>query len=71
MTQVFAIEGMHCGGCAARAQKAVAALAPGAVVTLEPPRLTLPDGVSLDPAAINAALAKMGEWKATGPLAAG
>jgi copper chaperone CopZ len=68
MTQVFAIEGMHCGGCAARAQKAVTALAPGAVVTLDPPRLTLPDGVSMDAATINAALAKMGEWRATGPL---
>lgn len=69
MTQVFAIEGMHCGGCATRAQKAVAVLAPGAVVTLEPPRLTLPEGVALDAAAINAALAKMGDYKATGPLA--
>ncbi len=70
MTQVFAIEGMHCGGCAARAQKAVEAVAPGAVVTLDPPRLTLPEGVALDVGAINAALAKMGEWKARGPLAA-
>ena len=65
MTQVFAIEGLHCGGCAARAQKAVEALAPGAVVTLEPPRLTLPAGSSLDLPAINAALDKAGEYKAT------
>jgi copper chaperone CopZ len=68
MTQVFAIQGMHCGGCASRAQKAVTAIAPGAVVTLDPPRLTLPEGVSLDAGTINAALATMGEWKATGPL---
>ncbi len=68
MTQVFAIEGMHCGGCASRAQKAVAALAPGAVVTLDPPRLTLPAGVSMDAATINAALEKMGDYKASGPL---
>ena len=68
MTQVFAIEGMHCGGCASRAQKAVAAIAPGAVVTLEPPRLTLPENVTLDAVAINAALAKMGDYRASGPL---
>lgn len=68
MTQVFAIEGMHCGGCVSRAQRAVAALAPGAVVTLDPPRLTLPEGVSLDAAAINQALAKLGDYRADGPL---
>lgn len=68
MTQVFAIEGMHCGGCASRAQRALTALAPGAVVTLDPPRLTLPEGVALDAAAINAALAKMGDYRASGPL---
>jgi copper chaperone len=68
MTQVFEITGMHCGGCVSRAQRAVAAIAPGAVVALEPPRLTLPQGVALDAAAINAALATMGDYKASGPL---
>lgn len=67
MTQVFEISGMHCGACVARAQKAVAPLAPGAVVTLDPPRLTLPDGVVLDQAALNAALAKAGDYVASGP----
>lgn len=63
MTQVFEISGMHCGGCASRAQRAVTTLAPGAVVTLEPPRLTLPEGVSLTPTEINAALATMGDYR--------
>ncbi|AMJ60412.1 hypothetical protein AXW83_09010 [Bosea sp. PAMC 26642] len=61
---------MHCGGCVSRAQRAVETIAPGAVVTLEPPRLTLPDGVALDAATINAALATMGEYRAKGPLTA-
>ena len=43
-TQIHSLSGLHCGACVARAQKAVVALAPGAVVTLDPPRLTLPEG---------------------------
>ena len=42
MTQVFEVSGMHCGGCASRVERAAAGLAPGATVTLDPPRLTLP-----------------------------
>lgn len=64
MTRVFEISGMHCGGCAARVQRAVAALAPGASVTLDPPRLTLPDGAALDAAAINQVLAPLGDYRA-------
>lgn len=59
---------MHCGGCAARVQRAVAALAPGAVVTLDPPRLILPEGATLDAAAINEALAPLGDYRARKPL---
>lgn len=70
MTQVFALEGLHCSGCASRAEKAVQTLAPGATVTLEPPRLTLPQNVALDAVAINTALAKMGDYKAS-PLPKG
>ena len=69
MTRVFAISGMHCGGCAARVQQAATALAPGATVTLEPPRLTLPDGANLDAEAINQALAKLGDYRVEGPPA--
>lgn len=68
MTQVFAISGMHCGGCASRVQQAATALAPGAKVTLDPPRLTLPEGVALDAEAINRALAPLGGYRAK-PLA--
>jgi copper chaperone CopZ len=63
VTQVFEISGMHCGGCASRVRGALAALAPGAVVTLDPPRLTLPEDVALDAAAINAALAAVGDYR--------
>ena len=68
MTQVFEVSGMHCGGCASRVQRAATALAPGATVTLDPPRLTLPEGAKLDAEAINKALAEFGDYSAR-PLA--
>ena len=68
MTQVFEVSGMHYGGCASRVQRAATALAPGATVTLDPPRLTLPEGITLDTAAINKALAEFGDYRAK-PLA--
>lgn len=71
MTQVFEISGMHCGGCASRVQQAAATLAPGATVTLDPPRLTLPEGTTLDVDAINRKLAELGHYRAKGPLASG
>ncbi|CAH1677241.1 Copper chaperone CopZ [Hyphomicrobiales bacterium] len=67
MTQVFEVSGMHCGGCASRVQRAADALAPGAKVTLDPPRLTLPAGTGLDAEAINRALAPLGDYR-TKPL---
>ncbi|WP_336814234.1 heavy-metal-associated domain-containing protein [Bosea sp. MMO-172] len=71
MTQVFEVSGMHCGGCASRVQRAATALAPGATVTLDPPRLTLPEGIKLDAEALNEALAEFGDYRATGPLPQG
>jgi copper chaperone CopZ len=68
MTQVFEISGMHCGGCVSRVQRAATALAPGAMVTLDPPRLSLPEGVCLVAVAKNSALAEFGYYRAT-PLA--
>ena len=68
MNQVFEVSGMHCGGCASRVQRAATALAPGATVTLDPPRLTLPESAKLDAEAINKALAEFGDYRATGPL---
>ncbi len=63
MTQVFDVSGLHCGGCVTRVSNAVGKLAPGASVTLEPPRLTLPEGMTLDAATINAALASLGSYR--------
>ena len=63
MTQVFEVSGMHCGGCLSRVQQAATKLAPGTSVTLEPPRLTLPQNATLDAAAINAALAPLGDYR--------
>jgi len=70
MTQVFAISGMHCSGCAGRVQRAADALVPGAQVTLDPPRLILPQGASTDAEAVNRALAGLGDYRAE-PLASG
>ncbi len=63
MTRIFEVSGMHCEGCLSRVQKAAAQLAPGATVTLDPPRLTLPEGAALDAAAINAALTPLGDYR--------
>ena len=69
MTQVFEVSGMHCGACASRVQRAATALAPGAVVTLDPPRLTLPEGAALDAATLNRALAELGDYRVRESLA--
>ncbi|PZU90866.1 MAG: heavy metal transporter [Chelatococcus sp.] len=69
MAEVFEITGMHCEGCASRVQRAATAIAPGATVTLDPPRLTLPTGSTLDAAAINTALAAIGDYRAKEPAA--
>jgi copper chaperone len=63
MTQVFEVSGMHCGGCLSRVQQAAEKLVPGTTVTLDPPRLTLPEGAVLDATAINAALAPLGDYR--------
>lgn len=65
MTQVFDVSGMHCSGCSARVQRAAEAMAPGATVTLEPPRLTLPEGTTLDVETINRRLAELGDYRVT------
>ena len=70
MTRVFEVTGMHCGGCLSRVQRAAAALAPGATVTLDPPRLTLPEGATLTAEMINERLAELGDYRAA-PLPTG
>lgn len=71
MTQVFEVSGMHCGGCASRVERAATALAPGAKVTLDPPRLTFPEGANIDAAAINKTLAELGDYRVKGPVVDG
>ncbi|MDX3808775.1 hypothetical protein ACXIUS_14670 [Bosea thiooxidans] len=71
MTQVFEVSGMHCSGCAAAVQRTAAALAPGAKVTLDPPRLMVPEGAALEAATLNKALAELGDYRVKGPLADG
>jgi Cu+-exporting ATPase len=67
MTRQFQINGMHCGGCVNRVVKALKVLDAGVVVTLEPPRAIFSegDGVSLD--VVNAALARIGDYRASEP----
>lgn len=65
MTRVFEMSGMHCGGCVRAVQRAADAIAPGATVTLDPPRLTLPEGASLTEETLNSKLAELGDYRAT------
>lgn len=67
MIRVFEISGMHCEGCAARVRQAAQELAPGATVTLEPPRLTLPETATVDAEAIDRRLAELGDYRVTPP----
>ncbi|HXF46376.1 MAG TPA: heavy-metal-associated domain-containing protein [Burkholderiaceae bacterium] len=64
MQQVFEISGMHCGGCVNRVTKALTTLAATVTVTLEPPRATFEVAAPLPLEAVNAALAKAGDYEA-------
>jgi copper chaperone CopZ len=64
MTQQFEISGMHCGGCVSRVAKALKTIDQGVAVTLEPPRATFSDGAAVSLETINAALAKIGDYRA-------
>jgi copper chaperone len=65
MTQEFAISGMHCGGCVNRVAKALRALDAEVVVTLEPPRAQFSDAAPVSLDAVNALLAKVGDYRAS------
>jgi copper chaperone len=65
MAQKFQITGMHCGGCVNRVAKALRALDADVTVTLEPPRATFSEGAPASLAAVNAALARIGEYRAS------
>jgi copper chaperone CopZ len=58
----YAISGMTCAGCARKVEAALKSIAPDAVVTLEPPRATVAGSSA---AALNAALATVGKYRAS------
>lgn len=60
MTITYIVEGMTCGGCRNRVAVTLSALAPGAEVTLDPPRAVFPAPV--DREAMNTALASIGKY---------
>ncbi|MGL4489518.1 MAG: heavy-metal-associated domain-containing protein, partial [Rhizobiaceae bacterium] len=59
----YAISGMTCGGCRAKVERSLKALAPEATVTLDPPRATLSNSVSL--ASVNEVLRSIGNYAAS------
>lgn len=65
MAQEFQITGMHCGGCVNRVAKALRALDADVTVTLEPPRAAFSEGAPASLDAVNAALARIGEYRAS------
>lgn len=63
-TQHFHIQGLHCGGCVARVQKALMPYGAEVSVTLDPPRVTITHGrASLE--TLTAALREVGEYTLT------
>lgn len=63
MEQVFEITGMHCNGCVNRVTKALQPLADDVVVTLDPPQATLQVDAPLALDAVQAAVAKAGDYR--------
>ena len=64
MEQYFEITSMHCGGCVKRVTRALEPLADAVSVTLEPPRAVLQVDAPLATAAVQAALAAIGDFQA-------
>jgi copper chaperone CopZ len=59
----YAISGMTCNGCRTKVENALNAMAPGAVVTLEPALAVMSKPIGLD--VLNDALAKIGSYRAS------
>ncbi len=68
MTQILSVEGMTCGGCRTKIERALDALSPGAIVTLEPPQAIFKSGV--DFVAANLALSALGKYRLAQPSSA-
>ncbi len=67
MATVIHITGMHCGGCVNRVTKALKPFDAGVAVTLEPPRATFSEGAAVSVDDVNAALARIGDYRASAP----
>jgi len=65
MARQFEISGMHCGGCVNRVARALRMLDDGVAVTLEPPRAQFSEAADVSIDAVNAALSKLGEYRAS------
>jgi copper chaperone len=65
MAREFEISGMHCGGCVNRVAKALRTIDAGVAVTLEPPRARFSDAAQVSVDAVNAALSRIGEYRAS------
>jgi copper chaperone CopZ len=65
MAQEFAISGMHCGGCVNRVAKALRTLDGAVAVTLEPPQARFSESARVSLDAVNAALARIGDYRAS------
>lgn len=65
MQQTFHIDGMHCGGCVARVTRALEAIADDVTVTLDPPQAQLEAPEALSVQAVQAAVARAGDYKVT------
>ncbi len=59
----YTISGMTCDGCRAKVERTLKALAPEAMVTLDPPRAILSNSISLS--AVNDALKAVGKYAAS------
>ena len=63
MQQTFEVTGMHCGGCVNRVAKALKSVATEVSVTLEPPRAVLDVPAALPLEAVQAAVARAGDYE--------
>lgn len=61
--KTYAITGMTCSGCASKVERTLKAIAPDAVVTLDPPYAVLPRAITL--AVVNGALSSLGKYAAS------
>lgn len=64
MEQRFTIEGMHCKGCAAKVNQALAPLGDEVSVTLDPPEAVIEGADAVSVEEVQAALSRVGNYTA-------